>query len=98
MEGKGVQEKYMRNKKEKRDNQRVILLTFLSVPLICLMTLVKTKTLKAAQNNPKVREMNWPFCGSKVCKSTFVPPIFPLSSTAITKDKCMLDHPLKEQH
>lgn len=62
------------------------------------MTLVKTKTLKAAQSNPKVREMSLPFSGSKVCISASVPPTFPLSSATVTKDKCMLGHLLKEQH
>lgn len=98
MEGKGVQGKYVNNNKKESDNQGVILLIFLAVPLIRLMTLVKTKTLKAAQSNPKVREMSLPFSGSKVCISASVLPTSPLSSATVTKDKCMLGHPLKEQH
>lgn len=95
-ESKGVQEKYMNSKEKERVQQGGVLLIFLTVPLNYLITLVKTRTLKAAQNNPKVREASLPFCGSKVCISASVPATSPLSS--VTKDKCVLGQPSNQQH
>lgn len=86
----------MNSKEKERVQQGGVLLIFLTVPLNYLITLVKTRSLKAAWNNPKVREASLPFSSSKVCISSSVPATSPPSSA--TKDKCVLGQPSNQQH